>query len=509
MAGQLQGLATLCGPRIKGKALPTVHQLDSSQRRLSRTTFLLLWLLYACVGPGNSFDGWNTVTRMALAFSLAQEQSLQIDRLAPLTGDKAWLDGHYYSDKAPGQSFMAAPIVAGLTAGAKRLGWSAAPTQDGKLSFVFVLAVWLTDALTTALFAAACASAVYRSACRLGVSEPGARFGVIALGLCTPAFGWGTVVFGHMIAGGCIAIAFDNALALLSRPTRPWTALGLGLLMSLAVTVEYFSAIPMIIVALFVAAGMLGRSARASITVLGAATVGGVLGMAPLGIYNALAFGSPWTLGYSQVQGFEEMKSGVFGITYPRLWSFLSILVFPRRGILWLSPLLAVTPIAWWYMRRRWSPSVIVVLLSIPIFYILLNSSYFYWDGGWSTGPRHIMPALGAICLVLAGFWDVTGPTWRKLMVLGASISGVLNFICATVDMTDPGKVIWTVPSLVLRFWRGDVHNVFIVLGLTGLWSVVPLLILVAAIVVAAWPKGRSPYAYQRLKSLHRPEDVN
>ena len=496
MAGQSQGLETLSASRWKGNILPTAHHLDPSQRRLSRTLFLLLWLLYACIGPGNSFDGWNTVTRMALAFSLVQEQSLQIDRLAPLTGDKAGLDGHYYSDKAPGQSFMAVPIVAGLTAGAEWLGWSAAPTQDGKLSLFFVLANWLTDAFTTALFAAACASAVYRSACRLGVSEPGARFGVITLGLCTPAFGWGTVVFGHMIAGGCIAIALDTALALLSGPTRPWTALGLGLLMSLAVTVEYVSAVPMIFVALFLAAGMLGRSAQASVTVLGAATIGGVLGMAPLAVYNALAFGSPWTLGYSQVQGFEEMKSGLFGITYPRLWSFLSILVFPRRGILWLSPLLAVTPIAWWYVRRQWSLSVMVVLLSIPLFYILLNSSYFYWDGGWSTGPRHIMPALGAICLVLAGFWDVAGPAWRKVLVFGASISGALNFICATVDMTDPGTVIWTVPLLMQRFWRGDVHNVFTVLGLTGLWSVVPLLVLVAAIVVAAWPKGRLSYAH-------------
>ena len=46
--------------------------------------------------------------------------------------------------------------------------------------------------------------------------------------------------------------------------------------------------------------------------------LGGVLGLLPLLVYNQLAFGSPFTFGYSLVVGFEGMQEGFFGITWPK-----------------------------------------------------------------------------------------------------------------------------------------------------------------------------------------------
>ena len=40
------------------------------------------------------------------------------------------------------------------------------------------------------------------------------------------------------------------------------------------------------------------------------------------------------------------------------------------------------------------------------VFYLLLNASYFYWEGGWAYGPRQVMPALPFLALGLAPLWD-------------------------------------------------------------------------------------------------------
>jgi hypothetical protein len=89
------------------------------------------------------------------------------------------------------------------------------------------------------------------------------------------------------------------------------------------------------------------------------------------------------------------MKAGFHGLTYPKLDAMYGILLSLRRGILWLSPILILVPlaigVAWkWRNTRIYLVFAVLIVFS----FLLLNSSYHYWGGGASIGPRHLTPAL-------------------------------------------------------------------------------------------------------------------
>src|SRR6516162_1878631 len=55
--------------------------------------------------------GWNQNSRFDLLRAIVERHTLAIDAYHENTGDKAHFQGHYYSDKAPGQVFLAVPFA--------------------------------------------------------------------------------------------------------------------------------------------------------------------------------------------------------------------------------------------------------------------------------------------------------------------------------------------------------------------------------------------------------------
>jgi hypothetical protein len=58
------------------------------------------------------YGGWNELSRALPLLSFIEEGALHIDARHQLTGDKAFVGGHYYSDKAPGTTLLALPVYA-------------------------------------------------------------------------------------------------------------------------------------------------------------------------------------------------------------------------------------------------------------------------------------------------------------------------------------------------------------------------------------------------------------
>ncbi|MBC8495063.1 phospholipid carrier-dependent glycosyltransferase, partial [archaeon] len=65
--------------------------------------FLLIFAVFA------RFDSWNENSRLDLTRAIVDEGRFTIDTYANNTGDRAYYNGHYYSDKFPGASFTAIP----------------------------------------------------------------------------------------------------------------------------------------------------------------------------------------------------------------------------------------------------------------------------------------------------------------------------------------------------------------------------------------------------------------
>src|ERR1700758_498025 len=66
--------------------------------------------------------GWNQNSRFDLLRAIVERHTLQIDAYHQNTQDKAHFQGHYYSDKAPGQVFLAVPFAVVARAGMRVVG---------------------------------------------------------------------------------------------------------------------------------------------------------------------------------------------------------------------------------------------------------------------------------------------------------------------------------------------------------------------------------------------------
>src|SRR5262249_28833652 len=69
--------------------------------RVTRVRVTLFLLLFASYAYFYQAGGWNQNSRFNLVRAIVNDHSLLVDPYHRSTGDQAFFDGHYYSDKAP------------------------------------------------------------------------------------------------------------------------------------------------------------------------------------------------------------------------------------------------------------------------------------------------------------------------------------------------------------------------------------------------------------------------
>ncbi len=117
-------------------------------------------------------------------------------------------------------------------------------------------------------------------------------------------------------------------------------------------------------------------------------------------------------------------------------------------------------------------------LIGVPAAFFLINAGYVYWDGGASTGPRHLTPMLPFLGLALVPLWEWADRAVRVVLGALAGLSAALSFMCATTIMAVPvllgnTRIQDELFDFVLpAFWGGQVHNIWAPLGAGGTASV-------------------------------------
>lgn len=335
---------------------------------------------------------------------------------------------HVFPNKAPGTSFFAVPA------------WWALNKFFSMFQFprwiVEHLIPWLTIWLSIGLMSALAALCLY------GVLEHMLRSGPVALTLTAAwalgsiAFPFSIVNFSHQFAASMLFIAFaivycykENTRLRVNGPegeppcALPFNSplwLGLaGFLAGFSLTTEYPTALavgPLCLYALVVIVMLPGRRWRWLPLFAAGVIAGGMF----LVWYNIKIDGKIFYIPYQEyasgeMKTFQEHKQGFMGVTFFKdketsammIENLKHITYRPQRGLFYCNPWTAlVLPglVAWVLWRRRRLEGLLCAVIVVAFF--IFNAGYgktiVFWGGGWSVGPRHIIPMLPFLTVLVA-----------------------------------------------------------------------------------------------------------
>lgn len=417
-------------------------KVPSAPSRGMISALVLALLLFVPLPFFPEYGGANSATRMMLVSALVDEGKTRIDAHAALTVDKALHEGHYYSDKAPGMAFLGVPAYAAgkgiLAAFGHELDLFVAMREGHDLGVVEMM-VYRAMVFTSSglLLALAGVFFLWMGARMAGSLRPAA----LAMGtvfLATPWLGWSVQFFGHAAVGACLILAFTLATGLQADLQRPrLRAMAAGIALGLAISIEYTAAPPVVLIALYAIWHLRRWPAVRLLEVFGFAFLGGLLAVLPMLVYHQVSFGGPFKVGYSNVVGFEGMQQGFLGLTFPDPGALWGIIFGFQRGLFWLAPVIVLVPVGVWRAwRAGWWRAEIVLCFLMVLYYFLFNASYFYWQGGASVGPRHVIPAIPFMGLPLLWLWTYSEGRLRQALV-GLSVLGLIfALVTAMTTMT-------------------------------------------------------------------------
>jgi len=365
---------------------------------------------------------WNTASRLMLTYAVVDRGTIVITGLEEQTHDRARFQGQYYSDKLPGFPLLATLPYA-IARGVFHL--PAHPLNGPALRY-WAADYWVTlgtSGVMTAVTAVLIMLAGHELGCR---SKQAALIG-LAYGLATPAYIYATLAYGHQAT----ALALFGSFFLVwkkggrHQSLRSFLA---GFLAAYAAVVELQVAPVSAILGLYLLTQCLRGDQRPDALALFA--VGASIPTLILLVYNQLAFGSPWDMGYfhHDTQGFAKIHNpdNPLGLTFPDAFGEkLGNLVWGRyRGLAFYAPILLLAIPGWVVLlvRRYWSVAVVIFLAVVSV--LLVNVFYPEWTGGWSTGPRLLLPLLPFAMLPVAAL--LAGSSrWAGAATIGALVLAV------------------------------------------------------------------------------------
>jgi hypothetical protein len=336
----------------------------------------------------------NESSRLNLAYSIVLSGDLNIDEYHGNTIDKAFKDGHYYCDKAPGLSLAATPLLFIGKAMFPNRNWH--PGDPATNYFLILILISLPSALVIPLMA----NAIKKIAGGFAV------FPLIAYALGSLAFPYSTLFYDHQFSAVLLTAAFCVWLLGADNSKNDGISVCIlgGFLIGYASISEYPSAAPGAI--LFLTWFFTTKSWKARIGLF----AGIALPIILLAAYNNTAFGHPLKIGYFfETHPFfnKGMGQGVGGVTYPNLVALAKLVAAPQRGLLWGQPLilLAIPGVAALFRARGLPRLACALMVSFILARLIINASYYEPYGGFSPGPRFLVGSLPFLAILACVGW--------------------------------------------------------------------------------------------------------
>jgi len=413
-----------------------------TQTRPGVRLFLLFFALYALTASGNpfrvpdEFEVYFQAEHFADAGDISVPQTLAIrDAGGPILFGRFGRDGKPYAPYGPGVAFLILPFHLAGRALAAAAGVPRTPLPGG---IPWELVVGGVTGLAMACAAALAVAGCHRACLALGASGDRARTLALVLGGCTILWPYGKTLYSE----AWLAAAFVWAAALVLSPDAsafgPGTVTGTSafrrnvaaaaLLLAIAIVAKPTA---VVVAPAFVAAVLLDRrgTSRGRLQTAGALCAAIAAAAAVHVAWNVARFGRPLDFGYNLAGMIPFPPARTFIPEQIPLGLFVQLLTPGKSLFVWapvtLLSLLSLR--ACWHRERGLTAGLAVALVSSLVFY----AAFFLPEGGYSHGPRHLVPLMPLLMLPLA----VRGIDVPRRALTACAVAGLaIASLAATVS---------------------------------------------------------------------------
>jgi hypothetical protein len=435
--------------------------------------------------------GWNGNSRFDLIFSIVQEGRLTIDTFQNQpgtdTGDKSYVNGHYYSDKAIGPAVVGAVLYEPLYWIKRIFNHGSQITAEKILTYELI---GLPSAFTGCL--------IYILCFYLSKSRFRAYLVTMAITLGTLYFPYNTIFFSHQFTSSLLFGGFFLIFFMKEKPDKwkTWYSFLIGSLLGWALISEYQAAIIILpLASYYIYVLWRNRTHRLVISII-LMIIGGFIPVLLQLVYNKVCFGNFLAIGYineSDPNFNSAMAQGIMGIHWPSISALYYMTLHPTAGIFWESPalLFSFAGVVFMFLKSRYRVEAILAIWIISS-YLVIMSGYYMWWGGFAVGPRFLIPMLPYFCIFLA--FIPKRLTWPFVLFSLVSIGQMIVVAASTVQVPDGwvsriGKVTFFAYSNIYDYclkylekgsFTPNLGQQF--LGLESWNSLIPLLVVMGAV---------------------------
>ncbi len=415
----------------------------------SRSTLLLFLFfqgLYALTSSGNAFrvpdefEVYFQTEQLADAGDISVPQTLRIRRpvivdgqtigTQPIFFGKIGRDGKPYAPYGPLAAVFALPhhlagrLVA-TVAGVRR----AAPPAAVAWTFL----VGGLTVLTSATAAALAVAGFERAALALGAPAPTAVLWAVLLGGTTVLWPYGGTLYSE--AWQAAVFVWAAALLLGARTDRTYAGRKVAAASALLAIGGLTKVTSLVFAPGFLVAAACDRSqpaaARMRTTLVLALGVG--VAIAAHLEWNMHRFGAPFDFGYDWSETIPKLPPHPFVLSdVPR--GLAVLLLSPGKSLfLWAPVLLLAAARAPEFWRRE--PGVAVGIATTTVIGVLFYAAYQFPEGGYSHGPRNLVPIVPLLLLPAAA---VRSPKWpTSIVAVCAGIGLVMAVLASSVSFLE------------------------------------------------------------------------
>ena len=458
----------------------------------------LITLFYAgyYLGPqlGNSTAKYNaihSVVEDGLNVPLFSINKFILDPYAGInTDDWSFYNGNFYSNKAPGTILLGIPVYFVIANIQKLFG------LDLNFPPIAYLNIYLINVFISVLPLAFASVCFYRlMSC---FTKKNLELTLLLI-FCTPLVPYSTSLWGHCTS--CSFLIIGAYFLIKSKYKKDYFYSGLFL--AFACSVDYFAILAVVTILIF---GILKKTSSITSLILG--------GSVPIFLtlwYHYVCFGNIFATSTTYTNETfldKNLFLGMFGV--PNFEVLGILLMHPTKGVLSIVPIFILSFFALAVKKNKAILFLCLTCYFVSFSYFLWNSSFNGWHAGATVFFRYLIITSPFMVILLTPLINIKNIILKLLTLLLAMLSALNIFVITSVstiphfNSSNPlygllyplffkGELsyvksyirnAWVNPEEYKEYLHISSWNIGQLLGLDGLYSLIPLLLVIVTLLV-------------------------